>query len=130
MTAYKTYEFTEAYIKQKGLIKANNILFITELFIQSDEVKITFKMNITIETFKMNIIIKASEASEVITVIYIDLIINNIINLFTNIDEFETNFINLLLFEIFIVIMIFKISEMNIMIIIDLNINMITELFI
>ena len=60
MTACKVYKLAEVYIKQK-LVKTNNILFVTELSIQSDEVN----DEIDIKDSEVNIVIKAFKASEV-----------------------------------------------------------------
>ena len=129
MAAYKAYKLAEAYIKQKKLIKTGNTLFAIKLPIQSDEIN----DKIDIKNSEVDIVTKASEVSEITVMIHINLTIYNITNLPTYINEFETDFIDLFLFKIFIVTKAPEASEAfkaDNAIMINLIINIITELFI
>ena len=78
----------------------------------------------------MDIAIKNLEMPEAIVAIYIDLIIFNITNLLTHIDEFETDSIDLPLFEAFIVTVAPEALEVGNVITVNLTTNITTELFI
>ena len=124
MAAHETHKLAEAYIKQKKLIEAGNTLFITESFIQSDEIN----DEVDIEDSEVNIVTEDSEVPEATAVIHIDLIIYNIMNLPTHTDEFETDSINLFLLETFIAIVTSEALKMCNVTMIDLTINITTEL--
>ena len=129
VAAYETHKLAEAYIKQEKLIKADNVLFVIKLSIQSDKVN----DKVDIEDFEVNIAIKASEVPKAIIMIYINLITYNTTNLLTHIDKFKTDFINLSLFEIFIVTKAPEAPEAletGNATTVDLTINITTELFI
>ena len=100
IAACKVHKLAEVYIKQKELIEINNTLFITKSLVQSNKID----NKIDIKDSKMNIVIKIFKTFKTIAVIYINLIIYNIMNLFTYIDKFKINFINLSLFKTLIVI--------------------------
>ena len=90
----------------------------------------------------MNIVIQIFKMSEETAVIYINLIIYNIINLFIYIDKFEINSIDLSLFKTFIMIKVSKAFKINIVTVasktfevgnataVNLIINITTKLFI
>ena len=95
MAVCETHKLAEAYIEQEKLIEMSNVLFATELLIQSD--KINDEVNI--ENSEMNIAIKAPEAPKAITVIHINLTTYNTMNLPTHTDEFKADSIDLSLLK-------------------------------
>ena len=117
-------------------MKVSNFLFTIKPPIQSDKVKIAFKIfkvniaTMVLKVFKINITIMVFKVSEAIVTIYIDLTIYNTINLLTHTDEFKTDSIDLPSFKEFIATETSEASEVSKTIMVNSNINIITELFI